>query len=124
MRGPLAMTALISAQKLLTQQLLLQEDLVVVDCRYALTDPEAGRGQYALGHVTGAHYLDLERDLSGEAGRHGGRHPLPQPQDFALTLAALGIDQQTRVVAYDDSRLAFAARLWWLMRSLEQAPVW
>ena len=114
--------ALITPQALLDLDALHQEGTVLVDCRYVLGAADAGREQYLAGHIPGAHYLDLERDLSGETGRHGGRHPLPPPQAFAHRLAELGIDQQTRVVAYDDSRLAFAARLWWMMRSLGYRP--
>ena len=91
---------------------------VVFDCRFVLGDPDAGRDQYLRGHVPGAHYLDLERDLSGPAGEHGGRHPLPAAADFAATLARCGVGPDTPVIAYDDSRLAYAARLWWMMRSL------
>jgi thiosulfate/3-mercaptopyruvate sulfurtransferase len=95
---------------------------VILDCRYALTDPDAGRVQYRQGHIPGAYYLDLARDLSGPLGEHGGRHPLPDPLAFAETLGRCGVGPETEVVAYDDSRFAFAARLWWLMRSLGWRP--
>lgn len=95
---------------------------VVFDCRFALADPDAGRGQYLAGHIPGAYYLDLNRDLSGPVAVHGGRHPLPEPAAFASLLAACGVGPGTEVVAYDDSRLAFAARLWWLMRALGYRP--
>lgn len=97
-------------------------DYVLLDCRFSLPDPAAGRSAYLKGHIPGAHYLDLNGDLSGTPGVHGGRHPLPDPQRFVDTLAGLGIGPGTIVVAYDDSRLAFAARLWWLMRSLGFKP--
>lgn len=97
-------------------------EVVVVDCRFSLADPEEGRRLYEAGHIPGAFYLDLNRDLSGPVGRHGGRHPLPRPQEFAATLSLCGIGPQTGVVAYDASRFAFAARLWWLMRSLGYRP--
>ncbi|WP_116368685.1 sulfurtransferase [Parahaliea mediterranea] len=95
---------------------------IIVDCRFALGDPDAGRAAYEAGHLPGAFYLDLERDLSAPQGRHGGRHPLPAPADFAATLAALGIHRGSEVIAYDDSHQAFAARLWWMMRSLGYRP--
>ena len=53
---------------------------------------------------------------------HGGRHPLPDPQVLAARLARLGIERDTRVIAYDDSRHAFAARFWWLLRALGYRP--
>ncbi len=95
---------------------------IIVDCRFSLADPEAGRRAWESGHVPGAFYLDLNRDLSGPTGRHGGRHPLPDAQDFANTLAGLGIHRGSNVIAYDDSGFAFAARLWWMMRSLGYRP--
>ena len=91
---------------------------IVFDCRFSLQDPNAGRAWYLAGHVPGAHYLDLNTDLSGTAGRHGGRHPLPAPGAFAALLARHGVGRDTEVVAYDDSRFAGASRLWWLLRSL------
>lgn len=93
-------------------------DTVVVDCRFALADSALGETQYRAGHIPGGHYLHLDRDLSGEKGIHGGRHPLPDFKKFADTMSAIGVDSATStlVVAYDDSRFAFAARLWWLLR--------
>jgi len=111
-----------SAALLEPRELVRGCDAVIVDCRFSLADPQAGRDLYRQGHVPGAHYLDLNRDLSGPVGEHGGRHPLPEPPLFAARLAGLGIGPGTDVVAYDDSRLAFAARLWWMMRSLGYKP--
>jgi thiosulfate/3-mercaptopyruvate sulfurtransferase len=99
-------------------QLLAGHDAVVFDCRFALADPLEGRTLYEQGHIPGAHYLDLNRDLAGPVGKHGGRHPLPDPVKFAATMARFGVGPGTEVVAYDDSRLAFAARLWWLLQAL------
>ena len=104
------------------EQLAAAPDTVIFDCRFALTDPEAGRAAYEAGHIPGAHYLDLNRDLSAPVSEHGGRHPLPAPAVFAKTLARFGVGLQTPVVAYDDSRLAFASRLWWMMRALGYRP--
>ncbi|MDP4917192.1 MAG: rhodanese-like domain-containing protein, partial [Haliea sp.] len=112
-----ATAALISAEQL-AEQLAEVVQPVVIDCRFVLGQPAAGREQYLQGHISGAHYLHLEADLSGPVGRHGGRHPLPDPAQLAATLAALGVDKETPVVAYDDSRFAFAARFWWLLRAL------
>lgn len=104
-------------------QHLSHPQVTVVDCRFSLADPDLGRQQYAAGHIPTAHYLDLNRDLSSPVQRHGGRHPLPDPVQFATTLTAIGVrsgsDQDASlIVAYDDSRFAFAARLWWLLRYL------
>jgi thiosulfate/3-mercaptopyruvate sulfurtransferase len=91
-------------------------DLQIVDCRFALSDPNLGKKQYEDAHIPGANYLDLNRDLSSPVGIHGGRHPLPDDRVLGAKLAAMGINSQTLVVAYDDSRFGFAARLWWLLR--------
>ncbi len=83
------------------------------DCRWALEDPEAGRRQYLEGHIPGAAFLELERDLAGPAGP-GGRHPLPAADAFARAAGAAGIGPESFVVAYGS--LGGAERLWWLLR--------
>ncbi|MGB3207039.1 MAG: sulfurtransferase [Crinalium sp.] len=98
--------------------------VVIVDCRFSLADPKVGRQQYQTSHISGAYYLDLNLDLSSTVQLHGGRHPLPDPAELANKLATMGINsQETLVVAYDDSRFAFAARLWWLLRYLGHQQV-
>lgn len=91
-------------------------DWAIFDCRHQLADPAAGERAYAAGHLPGARFLHLDRDLSGPAGLCGGRHPLPEPQILAARLAALGVSSNTQVVAYDDAGGMIAARLWWLLR--------
>lgn len=98
----------------LTEKSALQ--IAIVDCRFALTDPDLGQEQYRTAHILGSHYLDLNRDLSSPTREHGGRHPLPDDRVLGEKLATMGIDDRTLVIAYDDSRFAFAARLWWLLR--------
>uniref|UniRef100_A0A0C1UWA5 Sulfurtransferase n=1 Tax=Lyngbya confervoides BDU141951 TaxID=1574623 RepID=A0A0C1UWA5_9CYAN len=95
-------------------------NLVVVDCRFALGDPQQGRVEYLAGHIPGAAYLDLNQDLSSPVEPHGGRHPLPDIDEFVAKLERLGIASQpaTSVIAYDATKGAFAARLWWLLRYL------
>ena len=63
-------------------------------------------------------FLDMNADLAGPIAKHGGRHPLPAPEAFAALLSRHGVGPDSEVVAYDDSRFAAAARLWWLMRSM------
>ena len=93
--------------------------LVIVDCRFKLSDPNWGQQEYDAGHIRGAHYLNLDQDLASSVQSHGGRHPLPNIQNFATKLEAIGVvKNQSLVVAYDDSRFAFAARLRWLLRYL------
>jgi thiosulfate/3-mercaptopyruvate sulfurtransferase len=90
-------------------------DLAVVDCRFALGDPAAGERDWLSGHVPGAAFLDLKRDLAGPPGA-GGRHPLPGADDFAAAARRAGIGERVRVVAYDEAGEGGAARLWWLLR--------
>lgn len=94
-------------------------DVTIIDCRFSLADIELGYQQYLASHLPNAFYLHLNNDLSSPVGKHGGRHPLPNPDDIANKLASIGIhSSDTLVVVYDDSRFAFASRLWWLLRYL------
>ncbi|MEJ2128358.1 MAG: sulfurtransferase [Woeseiaceae bacterium] len=88
----------------------------VVDCRFSLDDPEAGRSQYLDGHLPNAVFADLDKDLSAPVTAQSGRHPLPEPDEFAHTLGRMGIGNDTHVVVYDQANGALAARLWWLLR--------
>ncbi len=97
---------------------LYEPDMVVVDCRFQLGQPEAGRNAYEESHIPGAIYLDLEKDLSGPLDEHGGRHPLPDAAELAARFGKAGISNETRVVAYDDQGGAMASRLWWLLKYL------
>ena len=102
----------------LAQQLDNQQ-VVIVDCRFQLANPHWGEEEYQTSHIPGAYYLNLNRDLSSKVQQHGGRHPLPDTDVLARKFTELGIiKNETLVVAYDDSRFAFAARLWWLLRYL------
>jgi thiosulfate/3-mercaptopyruvate sulfurtransferase len=87
-----------------------------VDCRWELGSPGRGRELYRAGHVPGASFLDVERDLSAPPATPGGRHPLPAADDFARAAGAAGIGQGVFVVAYDQGMNGGAARLWWLLR--------
>lgn len=115
------------AAKLLLEQLISPEQLapmlsdpnwVVVDCRFSLGDRNLGQQQYQTAHIPGAVYADLERDLSGPVGPHGGRHPLPVIDRLVDQLGFWGIDTDRWVAVYDDSQFGFAARFWWLLRYL------
>jgi thiosulfate/3-mercaptopyruvate sulfurtransferase len=85
----------------------------LVDCRWDIADPEAGRRLYLEAHIPGAAFLDVERDLSGPPGPRG-RHPLPDGGRFAAAASRAGIGPGTFVVAYGN--MGGAERLWWLLR--------
>ncbi len=96
---------------------------VVLDCRFDLGDPDAGRRAYSAGHLPGAHYADLNRDLAAPITPQSGRHPLPDPGALARFFGSLGIGDDTPVIAYDEANGAFAARAWWLLRWLGAGDV-
>lgn len=110
----MSLAQLISTQDL--QQRLQQEDLLLLDCRFALEDPAYGRRSYLEGHLPGAHFLDLEQDLSAPVIKGvTGRHPLPDPSALVERLRSCGLRQHSQVVLYNDGPGAFAARAWWLL---------
>ncbi|MBB0995534.1 sulfurtransferase, partial [Dietzia maris] len=88
---------------------------VILDVRWQLGDAN-GREHYWSGHIPGAQYLDLPGDLAGQRNVREGRHPLPSPEDFEDAMRRVGIDDDSRVVIYDDCGNTSAARAWWLMR--------
>lgn len=95
---------------------LSEERIRIVDVRFDLKDPAAGRKAYETAHIPGAVYLDLDEDLSSSPAKHGGRHPLPDMQAFARKLERSGISNSDHVVVYDDSAGVYAGRLWWMLR--------
>ena len=106
------------------QSNLNNPQIVIVDCRFSLMDRELGQKQYQESHIQGAYYLDLNLDLSSPVQKHGGRHPLPDFEQLATKLSEIGVTSgETMVIAYDDSRFAFAARLWWLLRYMGHEQV-
>jgi thiosulfate/3-mercaptopyruvate sulfurtransferase len=111
------MDTLIAVDTLKNQ--LANPDLILFDCRFSLQDVTAGERAYHEGHLPGAHYANLNQDLSAPvvAGKTG-RHPLPAPAEFAAWLRRAGVANTSMVVAYDDASGAFAARLWWMLRWL------
>ena len=96
--------------------------LVLLDCGFDLTDALAGERAYAAGHLPGAVYAHLERDLSGPKRGSGptfaGRHPLPDRAAFASTAGRFGLTPDMQVVAYDAQGGPYAARAWWLLHWL------
>lgn len=97
--------------------------LVVVDCRFNLLKPEAGRATWLEGHIPGAFHADLDRDLSAPRRPDTGRHPLPEPGQLRALFSGWGIGRDIRVVAYDEGGGALAARLWWLLRWMGHTDV-
>jgi thiosulfate/3-mercaptopyruvate sulfurtransferase len=107
-------TTLIDAASLAAQ--LERPHLAIFDCRFELGNPAWGENEFARGHIPGAQYLHLDRDLSGATTPETGRHPLPDPGQFARRIAALGAGAGMQLVACDQGNGAYAARFWWLAR--------
>ncbi|MCC7126767.1 MAG: sulfurtransferase [Acidobacteria bacterium] len=110
----MAFTTLISPADLAAR--LDDSSLVICDCRFDLANADAGEAQFAAGHVPGARYVHLDRDLSGAKTGTNGRHPLPSLEQMAARFGALGIGPGTQVIAYDGDTGMYAARLWWMLR--------
>jgi len=102
-------------------------NLLIVDCRHDLSNPQAGLDAYGAGHIPNARFAHLDQILSGAKsgsdGKFKGRHPLPQPQDFIDAMRVIGVNTDTQVVAYDAQGGMYAARLWWLLRSVGHVQV-
>lgn len=111
-------TTLISAANLAERLAAAPGSVLVIDCRFDLAAPEAGEAAYKAGHIPGAHYLHLDRDLSGAKTGKNGRHPLPDRAAFATRLQELGLNEGQQIVAYDAQGGPYGSRLWWLARWL------
>lgn len=107
-------TTLVQAETLAIA--LARSDVVVVDCRFSLVDPNAGESAYRESHLPGAVYAHLDRDLAAPGQPGAGRHPWPEVDRFRARLEQWGITADSQVVAYDDGDGAYAARLWFMLR--------
>lgn len=116
-----AASPLIDAAALLAR-LAAGTPTVLLDCSFDLADTAAGERSWREGHLPGALYVHLDRDLCGPTrsadGRFRGRHPLPERTAFAATAGRLGIAPASMVVAYDRQGGVYAARAWWMLRWL------
>ena len=88
----------------------------VFDCRHDLAKPDLGEQQYRAGHIPGALFAHLDRDLSGKKSGKNGRHPLPEAGEFEKWLETTGLAPKDQVVCYDAGNGSMAARLWWMLR--------
>jgi thiosulfate/3-mercaptopyruvate sulfurtransferase len=115
-------TTLISATEL--QRLMVAgTPPLLLDCGFDLADPAAGERSHAAGHLPGARYVHLDRDLAGPRTGRNGRHPLPARDDLAEQVGEWGVTPGVQVVVYDAQGGPYAARAWWLLRWLGHAQV-
>lgn len=108
------MTAIISASHL-ASDLASGNPPVLLDVRWQLGGPP-GRPDYDAGHLPGAVYVDLPTELAAPADEGTGRHPLPDPGEFAAAMRRAGVSNDRGVVVYDGGQGWAAARAWWLLR--------
>ena len=99
------------------------ENLVIVDCRSDLFDKEYGKRKYEEGHIKGAFFVDVKKDLAAEAKEHGGRSPLPELETLKEKLESIGISNDKTIVTYDETLLAGAERFWWMLKFLGHQSV-
>ncbi|MFK7815111.1 MAG: sulfurtransferase [Gammaproteobacteria bacterium] len=94
------------------------QDWFVFDCRFMLKDPEGGLKKFNQGHIPGAQYADMDKDLASPMTATTGRHPLPNPDELIKKLQSWGVNNTSQIICYDDMSGAFAARMWWLLKWL------
>ncbi len=114
-------STLISASELAKH--LHDPNWIIFDCRFSLADEQAGHRAYRQGHIEGARYADLNKDLSLAVKSYTGRHPLPNFAELANKLGAWGVNNRNQIVVYDDASGAFAGRMWWLLRCMGHTQV-
>ena len=94
------------------------QDWLIFDCRFILKDPEGGLKKFNQGHIPGAQYVDMDKDLASPMTSTSGRHPLPNPEELINKLQSWGVNNSSQIICYDDMSGAFAARMWWLLKWL------
>ncbi len=113
-------TTLVSTEELGARVVVPADpSIVIVDVRHDLAQADTwGESAYRRGHLPGARFAHIDRDLSAPRTGRNGRHPLPDQDTCARVFGRLGIDAAKQVVAYDQGPGMYAARLWWMLRSL------
>lgn len=113
--GPLVSTDWLQAN-------LDHPDLRLLDATVHLHSPapgettmESGRADYDAGHIPGAAFADLIRDLSDTDSPL--RFTLPSPDRFAAAIGTLGVGDDKTVVVYSGGSMSWAPRLWLMLRA-------
>jgi thiosulfate/3-mercaptopyruvate sulfurtransferase len=102
---------------------LTDPNLLLLDCRHDLMNPQHGPHAYASGHIPGAVRIDLDQDLAAPKTGSNGRHPLPAPDVAAVRFAAKGVRRDRAIVLYDDAGHNYSVRAWWMLRWLGHPDV-
>lgn len=109
----MSLNVLINVEEL--NALLGQSNVMILDCRFYLTDHEKGQKEYDKGHIPGALFVDVHHELASSETELTGRHPLPSSEVFARTVQQWGVSPETQVIVYDDAGGGIAARAWWML---------
>src|SRR5690625_2147294 len=104
-------------------QLRNEEEMVIIDVRFNLTEPDIGYEAYIQKHIANAFYLHIDNDLSSPVKKHGGSHPLPDIEKLANKLGIMGIDHHTTVIIYDGANEMYAPRARWLLHYMGHKKV-
>jgi thiosulfate/3-mercaptopyruvate sulfurtransferase len=117
------MTGFVHPEFLVETEWLAQhlDDVVVLDCTtHLIPDPrityvvKPGREDFERGHIPGAQFCDVSRDVSDTTQKLNFMRPTPE--DFAAAMCRFGISNGTRVVTYSTANPWWATRVWWLLR--------
>lgn len=100
----------------LVKKMTNETDLIILDARAELADASAGFNDYQKSHLKNAQFVSMEDTMTGKKNSHGGRHPLPEMENFMEAMRETGMTNSSTVVIYDDGSLAMAGRLWWLLK--------
>lgn len=110
----MALAQVISCKELSNQ--LNDKNLIIFDCRFSLDNPHYGKQAYQESHIENAIFIDLDLDLSSPVIKgKTSRHPLPNTDKLIAKLAALGLNNNSRVIIYDDGATPFATKMWWTL---------
>lgn len=97
--------------------------LVLLDASHDLFDPSLGQQSYETGHLPGARFVSMDRDMGGKKTGLNGRHPLPERSDVVAAMRRLGVSDDDQVVVYDQCEGMYAARVWWTLNWLGHGNV-
>ena len=106
-------TTIISSEIL--NSIIKDKNVIVFDCRFDLMKKDEGYNKYLESHIKGAHYINLELDLSSVITEHSGRHPLQEIEKFTNLLNDYGVNPDSQIIVYDDENNSISARLWWML---------
>ena len=100
-----------------------EQERLIFDCSYSLTNPPGGVQQHTEAHIPEAQYIALDRDLIAKPDSEG-RHPLPEREILGEKLRERGTNKNSTIVCYDQNTGAYVTRMWWILRWLDHDDVY